>query len=163
MNICHRCNGTGYQEYEEDNRLVQDGCYHCGTTGEVDAETAYHDQLGSVAHRLAYNYVSELKRARNSDPEGEGWDFCAAENMMSGVDYFYCHIMTYEDQFMKQLLELPKDKQEVLIAWHQYHQDEMKKCRDTVPHVPSFIQTMDTDPYNLNMDVGDADSDNLLF
>lgn len=103
MATCCRCYGEGYQTYEEDGRMVTDACYHCGTTGEVDSETNYQDQLGSVATAMAIAHVQEYKRYCDEDPDGEGFAFHAAERMMGTWEYEQCLVYDYESQFMDSL------------------------------------------------------------
>ena len=69
---CSRCHGEGYQVFDEDDRRVEDACYHCGTTGEVDEETDFHDRLYAVADTLARREEAEYRKAVNDDPVG-GW------------------------------------------------------------------------------------------
>lgn len=83
---CPECE-AGFRIVEEDGRRIQDACYHCGNTGFITPEEYYRDQIRWAAELLAADMVNSLKAARNSDPEGEGWDFCAAENGMSSYEY----------------------------------------------------------------------------
>lgn len=84
---CEKCGGEGEVSYEEDGRMVTDVCYRCGGSGKVDEETAHHTRLEGVCGILADVYVEARRKAYNEDPEGEGWDFRAAENMMTPHDY----------------------------------------------------------------------------
>ena len=119
MPACTRCNGSGFEEYEEDGRWVRDACYHCGNTGQVDAETARHDALGRVASALAYQAECEYKHAVNSDPEGDGYSLGAAENMMSDYDYFRCRVWDREPEILEALFQLSEEDQDFLIAWNE--------------------------------------------
>jgi len=158
-NICSRCNGTGYEEYDEDHRVVRDSCYHCGESGYVDGVTHWHDQLAEVAKTLAYYQVSKLKADINSDPEGEGWDFRAAENMMTGSDYFRVRCWEYEDVIINQLMNMPDNMQKVLVAWQQFNQDEMIKFSMSQLSCP---KNKDYIPYR-HMDVWGIDDNEILF
>jgi hypothetical protein len=50
--------------------------------------------MEQLAHILGATYVQGWRKSCNEDPEGEGWAFRAAENMMSEYDYTLA--MTYE-------------------------------------------------------------------
>lgn len=117
MNNCIRCSGSGYEVFWDD-RWERDICYHCSGSGFVDDETMWYDKLSMVAHSLAVNKVSSDRDNRNTDPDGEGWDFIAAENMLSGSDYFSLLVEDYTAQYMERLLEMDREKQEVLVAWN---------------------------------------------
>lgn len=116
---CRRCNGEGYETYEEDGRMITDSCYHCGETGEVDEDMDWHDRLMNVATTLAVQAETEYRMWRNADPEGEGYDFCAAENGMTGWDYFKCRVWSLTDQYSQRLAEMPLSDQELLVAWNE--------------------------------------------
>jgi hypothetical protein len=120
---CARCQGEGYEEYEEDGRWVRDACYHCGTAGYVDDDTHFHDRIHSAAATLADMEVSAMRRARNQDPDGEGWDFCAAENMMTGHDYYAMYVYQYTDVFAQQIAEMDLPDQELLVAWNELRRE----------------------------------------
>jgi len=166
-NICSRCNGTGYEEYDEDYAQVYDSCYHCGETGYVSDESAWQDELAKVASTLAYYHVSEMRGYYNSNPDGEGWDFCAAENMMTGSDYFRAKCWEYESVFINQLMELTVETQKVLVAWQKFNDDEeMNRLyyRDDLHHPANLNIPKDSDtiPHN-HMAVWSPDNDNIPF
>ncbi len=115
MPTCTRCFGEGYETYEEDGRMVTDACYHCGTTGKIDEETFYHDQLGEVATAMAVAHVQEYKKFRNEDPDGEGFEFCAAENMMSPWDYERCLVYDHVDVFGQRLAALSASEKRAYV------------------------------------------------
>lgn len=94
---CEKCGGSGTQHYEEDGRNVSDTCYRCSGSGRVDQDTAHHTQMEQVAHILAVSYVDGWRKHCNEDPEGEGWAFRAAEDMMSESDY--TKAMTYDKSY----------------------------------------------------------------
>lgn len=91
---CEKCGGSGSESYEEDGRPVSDMCYRCAGSGKVDSETAHATRMEQVAHIVGAAYVQGWRKSCNEDPEGEGWVFRAAENMMSEYDYTLA--MTYE-------------------------------------------------------------------
>lgn len=99
MRDCPKCNGIGYcesigDEYEPNS---VDACYHCGTTGKVSDETYYDDRINKLAAMLSCTAVNSERNSRDSDPDGEGWAFCAAENMMS--EYEYTKAKQYDHEF----------------------------------------------------------------
>ncbi|NDB82594.1 MAG: hypothetical protein EB127_07610 [Alphaproteobacteria bacterium] len=120
MSKCIRCYGSGVETYEDYYRVVEDTCYHCGGTGKVDSETAFQDDLELVANRLAAIRVDQIRKAYNSDPDGEGWAFRAAENMMSERDYTACREWEFTDKYIAQLANMDRETQEVLVAWNNY-------------------------------------------
>ncbi len=91
---CEKCGGSGSESYEEDGRMVSDTCYRCSGSGKVDDEVNHHTRMEQVAHIVGAAYVQGWRKSCNEDPEGEGWVFRAAENMMSEHDYTLA--MTYE-------------------------------------------------------------------
>lgn len=140
MNACTRCGGAGYETYEDDGRMVRDACYHCGTSGHIDDDTLFHDKLAGVASAIAIANVSAMRKARNSDEEGEDWDFCAAENMMSGHDYFRVKVWEETDSILADMDGLDYETQKVLVAWDEYNDSENSKnlSRATVGAKPQY-------------------------
>jgi len=116
---CKRCGGSGVDCYDDDDRRVEDVCYHCGGSGKVDEETYFHDMLGKVCDYLGFIKAYEFRRAVNSDPEGEGFDFIASENMVSPNEYFEGLSYSYSDQYMAEMLEKDLDTQRTLVAMYQ--------------------------------------------
>lgn len=115
MNVkCEKCQG-GRQYYQEDGRNVSDVCYRCGGSGWVDEETAHHTKMEQVALHLADAYVREYRKACDNDPEGEGWVFRAAENMMSAEDYTKGMVYDKQCEFGEELAHLPRSLQSALI------------------------------------------------
>jgi hypothetical protein len=64
---------------------------------------------------MAMVHVQEYKKYRNEDSEGEGFDFCAAENMMTPWEYEQWLIYDHVPQFMDRLLELSESEQREYI------------------------------------------------
>jgi hypothetical protein len=122
---CSRCQGSGYESYDEDGRMVTDACYHCGTTGEVDEETHFHDRLMSVANTLAYQAEREYRQACDNDPEGDGYDLHAAENMMRTSDYFMARVYDRQYSIAEELSKLDQGSQELLVAWNEQPQESL--------------------------------------
>lgn len=121
MPACSKCSGKGHVFYAEDGRNVQDVCYHCSGSGQVDAETHWHDRVGRLASTLAYAQVSEERKARDTDPsyDGEGWDFCAAENMLTGEEYFKVKVWDAEETIAEKLRSMSITDQVFLVRWHE--------------------------------------------
>lgn len=121
MPVCSKCSGKGHVFYEEDGRNVKDACYHCASTGEVDSETHWHDRLSRLASTLAYAQVTEERKARDTDPsyDGEGWDFCAAEEMLTGEEYFKIKVWDAEERIAKRLSEMSATDQILLVRWNE--------------------------------------------
>lgn len=115
MQTCPQCSGEGYTDFYEDGRLVYEPCYHCGTTGKIDEETHYHNQLEQVATEMAIAHVQAYKKEKNSDPYGEGFDFSAAENMMSSYEYERSLVYDYIEVFAKRLATLPREEQKAYV------------------------------------------------
>lgn len=115
MAECSRCGGSGFEYYEEDGRMVKDSCYHCGETGQVDEETHFHDQLHYVAEDMAWKSVKRTIRNMNEDPDGEGFDFCAAENMMTSYDLEQCMVYERIGTFMDELSKLSFEQQKEYV------------------------------------------------
>lgn len=132
--LCPRCHGEGYQEYDEDGRTVKDACYHCGTTGKVDPDSYFHDQLLGVANTLARQEEAEYRQWRDSDPDGDGYDLCAAENLMHTNDYFNLRVWDRSIDIAEKLAGMSREDQELMIAWNElpYQQPEII-IRDTLP------------------------------
>lgn len=121
MTTCSQCSGEGYVEYEEDEycgRYLRDVCYHCSGSGKISFEEKFQDELAHVATALAHFYVSQRRKAIDSDPDGDGLDLIAAENMMSSFDYFHTQVLDKQSEFYEKLLEMPFEAQELLIAWN---------------------------------------------
>jgi hypothetical protein len=125
MFTCRRCNGSGYEFYEEDGRNVRDACYHCATTGLVDSDLDFQDRLRDVANTLAYRSVSDYKLARNSSNEGyeEDFAFCAAENQMTEYDYFRTLVWDEEYSNMEKLSKMAHADQMLLVAWNEMEEE----------------------------------------
>jgi hypothetical protein len=136
MPVCTRCNGEGYETYDEDGRTVTDACYHCGTTGTVDPEIDFEDKVRRFARSLAYDYITELRKARNEDPEGDGWDLCAAESGLSSYDYFELMVTEREITFAEDLLKLSHTLLDFLM-------DKFNRDHDTVLELRKLSSSKD--------------------
>jgi hypothetical protein len=84
---CPQCRGQGTELKEEDGRLVEDACYHCGTTGRISEEQARSDRVANLVGLIARVRVRRAEEACASDPEGEDWAFAAAESMCTLFEY----------------------------------------------------------------------------
>lgn len=119
MATCSKCQGTGEETYDEDDRRVTDACYHCGTTGEVSEEADWHDRLHQVALTLAEDQEREYRKARDNEPDGDGYDLCAAENGMSTWDYFRTQVWDRAARIGEKLAEMDRPSQELLVGWNE--------------------------------------------
>ncbi len=115
MHNCSRCFGEGSESFEEDGRMVTDICYHCSGSGKVDSETHFGDQIDKVAVVLAMNRISSIQRSYNNDLHSEGWDFVAAENGLSSLDYYNERVGYLFAQFANEISSLPHEMQLALI------------------------------------------------
>jgi len=124
MPDCRQCQGTGREVYDEDDRRVEDACYHCGTTGKVDDDTDFRDRLSAVASTLAYQIESDYRKWVNDDPDGDGYDLGGYENGLMPGDYFRCNVWTRGYEIAEKLSQLPISDQEFLVAWNEYDDRE---------------------------------------
>lgn len=127
MQTCPVCQGEGSQRSTDPNEVergIEDDCYHCGTTGKVDDETARNDCLMYVVSLLAMVAVNAMRKAYDSDPEGEGWAFRAAENMMTEWEYTEDAISWQIGQIAPWMNSLTEEEQEFMLqiddpdSWH---------------------------------------------
>jgi len=136
-NDCGRCGGEGYTSEYEDGMEVRDACYHCGTTGKVDSETAFEDRFSSLVGHLAGVRVSDWQKDMNSSPDGENVAFMAAENM--------CSVQAIlEDKFYQFKEEIAKEL-ETLSEWVRKDLLEMfEHFTKPKPQVNKSIETGET-------------------
>jgi hypothetical protein len=99
--------------------MVTETCWHCAGSGEVEPEVALQDHLLRVAHALAIQEETEYRKARDNDPEGEGYEFCAAENMMSAHDYFEGRVSDRKFKLVAQMQQLNSSIQNALLEWYE--------------------------------------------
>lgn len=149
---CARCGGSGREEWEEDGHAHGHTCYHCAGSGVVDEETNHHDLMGEVVHALACIKVNALRDACNNDPDGEGWDFRAAEHMMSPYDYFTCMVWEQEREISEELFKLSYPVRELLIqamfprnaqSGSLYALRSKQEREDTIPAPPPGFAYME--------------------
>lgn len=114
--VCRRCDGEGRQRWEEDGVLCIDACYGCGGRGWVDAQQAHDQRLGYACERLGALWAAAYRRARDSDEEGEGFAFCAAEHMMSPRDYEQALALGHADEAIRTVAAWSLEQQEWLVA-----------------------------------------------
>lgn len=119
MATCSKCQGTGRETYDEDERRVTDACYHCGTTGQVEDEVDWSDRLHMVALTLAEREEREYRKAADEDPQGDGYDLYAAENMMSTWDYFRSRVWDRAYSIGEKLVAMDLPSQQLLVAWNE--------------------------------------------
>lgn len=116
METCSRCGGEGKRRSLDPLEKAEDTCYHCGGEGKVDDETAFHDRIEALAARMARFEVARKKAACDADPDGEGWAFHAAENMLSPQDYTTECEMAAHDRIMRNFAELDRGTLDLLMA-----------------------------------------------
>ena len=119
MPKCSRCQGQGKESYDDDGRIVTETCWHCAGSGEVEPEVDLQDRLLRVADTLAYQEETEYRKARDNDPEGEGYEFCAAEEMMSVHDYFQGRVSDRKFKLLAQIQQLNSSIQDALLDWNE--------------------------------------------
>lgn len=119
MATCSKCLGTGQVIYDEDGRRITDACYHCSTTGQVDEDIAWCDRLHDVALALAEREEREYRKVSNEDPQGDGYDLFAAENMMSTWDYFKTRVWDRAYKISEKLGEMDLASQQLLVGWNE--------------------------------------------
>jgi hypothetical protein len=112
---CPQCDG-GWKLVEEDGRMVEDVCYHCGNTGFIPDEQAYMNRVRGVAGKLAIAVVMRLKKGADSNPDGEGWSFHAAENMQTEHEYTTIRVWEYEERMMRVLQGMYDTERHLLDA-----------------------------------------------
>jgi hypothetical protein len=73
---------------EEDGRMIEDACYHCGNTGVISEDEAQADRVTALCERIA----GEIVHARQErDKQDEEYGLAAAENCcMSIHDWYRC-------------------------------------------------------------------------
>ena len=112
---CPQCRGAGTMIVDEGPRRIQDACYHCSTDGYITVAQWKQDRMQMLVDRMAGIAVEHRINAVNSNPEGEGWGFAAAENGMSERDFTEeCH-MAESDRIMRWLSAVEPDICNTLI------------------------------------------------
>jgi hypothetical protein len=104
--ICPYCDGEGGRHEKEGRHDVFDACYACGTTGKVSEARYQQYRLEVVVDLIAAKMVDDQQAACNSDPDGEGWDFHAAKNGMSGYEYAQAKFHDYRGKVVKQFKDI---------------------------------------------------------
>jgi len=115
---CTRCDGTGWEKWFEDNREQGHECYHCLGTGKVCSEVARHDKLLKICGYVGWHEACERRRARDNNPDGEDFAFCAAENMMTARDYFEEIVMDRTYNAIRILDDMPEHDQNAAILMY---------------------------------------------
>jgi len=70
-----------------------------------------------VAYSLAAKIENDYRQSRNSDPDGENYAFCAAEEGMREHDYFRARVWERQADIFQDLKVMPLEDQNLLIAW----------------------------------------------
>jgi hypothetical protein len=84
---CPNCDGGWRYDTDEGGRPVQDACYTCGNSGRITEDEYFVIRMRLLADFIGTEAVQRRKRAADSNPDGEGWAFHAAENMMHEYEY----------------------------------------------------------------------------
>lgn len=122
---CRQCNGEGHTYEDEGSYVVQEPCYHCANTGEVDEDTDWHDRLMSAAGTLAYQVESDYRKWCDSDPDGDGYDLHAAENMLRTSEYFLIRVDDRKYDIAVKLSQMDLPSQELLVAWNEQPRESL--------------------------------------
>lgn len=83
---CPECD-CGYTSLDEGNRRVNHACYKCGTTGLLTRVAVEQARFDTLASMIGWNLARQQQASMNSREDGEGFDFCAAENGMNTSDF----------------------------------------------------------------------------
>jgi hypothetical protein len=90
---CPNCEGGVRYDRDEIGRTTEDGCYTCQGNGKLTREAydviRYREMLDTIAGKV----VDKMIQGANSDPEGEGWAFHAAENGLHPHEYTQHRVM----------------------------------------------------------------------
>jgi hypothetical protein len=85
----------------------------------VDDDVDWHDRLHQVALTLAEDQEREYRKACNEDPQGDGYDLHAAENMMSTWDHFRSQVWDRAARIGEALSDMDLPSQQLLVAWNE--------------------------------------------
>lgn len=122
MRTCRRCSGEGGLRSLDDHeaeRGIFDLCYHCGGSGRVTDEVDDEDEVEDLLMSLAWARAYAWRAAVNSDPEGEGFDFRAAESGCSSYEYLTGRAYQELSEVQARYAELDDVERAVLLAWHR--------------------------------------------
>jgi hypothetical protein len=72
-----------------------------------------------AAGTIAYQIESEYRKTCDSDPDGDGYELRAAENMMTTFDYFRSRVWDRQYEIARELSGMSLADQEFLIAWEK--------------------------------------------
>lgn len=146
---CGNCGGSGYRIVDEGPEYggpMRDACYHCSNTGEIDHKTWFQDRIQQAASVIASSVTENQIRSANSNPDGEGFAFQAAENGMR--EYEYRQACYYENEgravealgllmdrhhsVLRSIVEqfspapVPRFKGEVHVKWVSHRRNEQQ-------------------------------------
>jgi hypothetical protein len=118
MKDCMGCMADGgYYTLQEDEVFVT--CDYCGGTGKIDDNDYFQYTLMDIARGFAYLEEGEYRKNRNSDPDGEGYNFIAAESMMSESDYFTMRVYDRYYDNLNRLETMSLEDKQLLVAWYE--------------------------------------------
>jgi len=103
--ICSNCGGSGgtYEAGETDT------CYHCMGDGYVPLHIAHADRMRNLANAVGVKIVEKMIQLADSNPDGEGWAFQAAENQLHPSDYTQVMAMDQSGHALTAIEKLPED------------------------------------------------------
>lgn len=114
---CNECE-NGIIHYEENGRMTRNACY-CGMSEHVSEELYKLDKLRGVAITLATMEIDNLISLRKENPDGEDWNFLAAEDMMSVNEYTRQRVFESEFRITNELIEMSEWGQNLFIEWNE--------------------------------------------
>lgn len=120
MPACRQCSGEGELRSLDDDeaaRGIVDVCYHCSGSGVVDADTDLADEVDAMLMAIAWQRAYEWRAAVNSDPEGEGLDFRAAENGVSSYEYLVGRAYAELPAVQARYEAMTPGERDLLLAW----------------------------------------------
>jgi hypothetical protein len=87
---CPQCNGMKVVPVDEDGHRFEDACYHCGATGVVPDPTekdVRNDRIAKAVHVVAARLIRYAQFSADTEPNGDGWAFGAAEGHIPLYQY----------------------------------------------------------------------------
>lgn len=116
--VCSRCAGTGEDCWDEADERIYDTCYSCHGSGKVSGAQAREQKLYDVCEFIGRLKAQDYRNAVNSDPEGEGFDFMAAESGISAWEYFQIKVDQHTNEVAIAMDLKSTEDQDALIAMY---------------------------------------------
>lgn len=148
MRTCPQCNGEKRVWVDEPGHPqggCYDACYHCGNTGEITEEQHQANRLEGVAEQLAIRAADDQRRAANSNEDGEGWAFMAAENGLHEHEYTQVVTWGLVDRIKRQLQEV--DPQLLRLIVDYINPEPEYQAMLNVEHVARCLPVDDDIPF----------------